>query len=59
MPYHVGNGWFGGFLPLIAGSLVVATGDVYAGLWYPMAVALGSALVGMLWLRAAPRVSGG
>jgi len=65
LPYHLGNGWFGGFLPLIAGSLVVATGDVYAGLWYPMAVALGSALVGALWLRpprgedAAPRVSGG
>lgn len=39
LPYHIGNGWFGGFLPLIAASIVVFTGDIYAGLWYPIAIA--------------------
>jgi MFS family permease len=50
LPYHIGNGWFGGFLPLIAASIVVFTGDIYAGLWYPIAVALMSLLVGWLAL---------
>jgi hypothetical protein len=39
LPYHVGNGWFGGFLPLIAASIVVFTGNIYAGLWFPIFVA--------------------
>ena len=39
LPYHIGNGWFGGFLPLIAASIVVFTGDIYAGLWFPILVA--------------------
>jgi MFS family permease len=51
VPYHVGNGWFGGFLPLIAEAVVVRTGDPYAGLLYPVIVALVTALVGGLLLR--------
>ncbi len=45
LPYHIGNGWFGGFLPLIAASIVVYTGDIYAGLWYPIGVAAMSCVV--------------
>src|SRR5690606_24178586 len=40
LPYHIGNGWFGGFLPTIAFACVAATGDIYAGLWYPIGVAV-------------------
>jgi MFS family permease len=50
LPYHIGNGWFGGFLPLIAASIVVFTGDIYAGLWYPIGIALLSLVVGLLLL---------
>jgi hypothetical protein len=50
LPYHIGNGWFGGFLPLIAASIVVYTGDIYAGLWYPIAIATMSFVVGLLLL---------
>jgi MFS family permease len=50
LPYHIGNGWFGGFLPLIAASIVVFTGDIYAGLWYPIGVAAMSFVVGMILL---------
>jgi len=50
LPYHIGNGWFGGFLPLIASSIVVFTGDIYAGLWYPIGVALMSLIVGWIVL---------
>jgi hypothetical protein len=49
LPYHIGNGWFGGFLPLIATSLVVFSGDIYAGLWYPIAIATAALLIGA-WL---------
>ncbi|HYD54785.1 MAG TPA: MFS transporter [Gemmatimonadaceae bacterium] len=51
LPYHFGNGWFGGFLPLIATALVARTGNIYAGLWYPIAVALLTVVVGTLFLR--------
>jgi hypothetical protein len=51
LPYHVGNGWFGGFVPSIAFALVSATGDVYRGLWYPIAIAVLGLIVGTLWLR--------
>jgi MFS family permease len=51
LPYHIGNGWFGGFLPLIAASIVVYTGDIYAGLWYPISVAAMSFLVGSLLVK--------
>ena len=50
LPYHIGNGWFGGFLPLIAASIVVFTGDIYAGLWYPIGVAFVGFIVGALAL---------
>lgn len=50
LPYHIGNGWFGGFVPLIATSVVVATGNIYAGLFYPMAVAGVAFVVGSLFI---------
>ena len=39
LPYHIGNGWFGGMLPLLATAMVAATGNIYSGLWYPIVVA--------------------
>ncbi len=51
LPYHIGNGWFGGFLPFLAAALVVLTGNVYYGLWYPIAVAAISGLIGLFWLK--------
>jgi hypothetical protein len=50
LPYHIGNGWFGGFLPFIATSIVVFTGNIYAGLWYPIAIALMTLIVGWIFL---------
>ncbi len=50
LPYHFGNGWFGGFLPLIATALVARTGNIYAGLIYPTAIALMTFVVGMITL---------
>ena len=50
LPYHIGNGWFGGFLPLIAASIVVFTGDIYAGLWFPIIVAAITFVIGMIVL---------
>jgi MFS family permease len=50
LPYHIGNGWFGGFLPLIAASIVVFTGNIYAGLWFPIFVAALSFIVGTIVL---------
>lgn len=51
IPYHIGNGWFGGFLPLIAASLFAATGNIYAGLIYPIVVALLTAFIGWRFVR--------
>ena len=51
LPYHIGNGWFGGFLPFIAAALVVRAGDIYYGLWYPIVVALGTGIIGVLFMR--------
>jgi MFS family permease len=51
LPYHLGNGWFGGFLPLIAASVVVATGNIYAGLWYPILVALMTFVIGTFLIK--------
>ena len=51
LPYHIGNGWFGGMLPLLATAVVAATGDIYAGLWYPIGVAVLTLVVGLLFLR--------
>jgi MFS family permease len=50
LPYHIGNGWFGGFLPATVFAIVAATGDIYSGLWYPVAVAAMSFVVGLLFL---------
>jgi MFS family permease len=51
LPYHIGNGWFGGMLPLLATAVVAWTGNIYAGLYYPIAVALMTVVVGFLFLR--------
>jgi MFS family permease len=51
LPYHIGNGWFGGFLPFIAAALVVKSGDIYYGLWYPIVVAAMAGLIGILFVR--------
>src|SRR5438046_10156435 len=51
LPYHIGNGWFGGFTPLIATAVVARTGNIYAGLWYPISVAVITFVVGSLFLR--------
>jgi len=50
LPYHIGNGWFGGMLPLTATALVAATGDIYYGLWYPIIVAVMSLIIGTIFL---------
>ena len=50
LPYHIGNGWFGGFLPTTAFAIVAATGDIYSGLWYPIVVAGLTVVVGVLLL---------
>jgi hypothetical protein len=51
LPYHIGNGWFGGFLPTTAFAIVAATGNIYSGLWYPVAVAVMTLVVGTLFVR--------
>jgi MFS family permease len=51
LPYHIGNGWFGGMLPLTATAMVAATGDIYFGLWYPIVVALMTLVIGTLFLK--------
>jgi MFS family permease len=51
LPFHIGAGWFGGMLPLLATAFVAANGDIYVGLWYPIAVALMTAALGFLFLR--------
>jgi MFS family permease len=51
LPYHIGNGWFGGFLPFTAFAIVAATGNIYSGLWYPIVVAALTLVVGMLFVR--------
>ena len=51
LPYHIGNGWFGGMLPLLATAMVAASGDIYYGLWYPIVVAVMTLIIGSLFLR--------
>jgi hypothetical protein len=51
LPYHIGNGWFGGMLPLLATAIVAATGDIYAGLWYPIGVSVMTLIIGVVFLR--------
>jgi MFS family permease len=50
LPYHIGNGWFGGMLPLTATAMVAATGDIYYGLWYPIVVAIMTVIIGSIFL---------
>jgi MFS family permease len=51
LPYHIGNGWFGGFLPTFSFALVAAKGDIYYGLWYPIVIAAITFVIGMLFVR--------
>ncbi len=57
LPYHLGNGWFGGLTPYISASLVASTGNIYAGVWYPTAVALVTFVVGTFLLKETSVVS--
>jgi len=50
LPYHIGNGWFGGLLPATSFAMVAQTGDIYFGLWYPIVVALGTVVIGTLFV---------
>jgi len=54
VPYHLGNGWFGGLMPIIALAMVAHNGNPYHGLWYPIGVALLTLVVGLIWLRETP-----
>jgi MFS family permease len=56
IPYHIGNGWFGGFLPLIAAGLLASTGNIYAGLIYPIVVAVMTVVIGGLFIRETRQV---
>ncbi len=51
LPYHIGNGWFGGFLPATAFAIVATNGDIYSGLWYPIVIALATFVIGMLFIK--------
>jgi MFS family permease len=50
LPYHIGNGWFGGFLPPTIFAIVAATGNIYSGLWYPIVIAAGTFVIGMIFM---------
>jgi MFS family permease len=50
LPYHIGNGWFGGFLPATVFAIVAATGNIYSGLWYPICIAAMSFVVALIFL---------
>ncbi|MGO4736602.1 MFS transporter [Bosea sp. 2KB_26] len=50
LPYHIGNGWFGGFLPPTAFAIVVATGNIFSGLWYPIIIAMMTFIIGLIFL---------
>ena len=51
LPYHIGNGWFGGLLPATSFAMVASTGDIYFGLWYPIGFALMTVVIGILFVR--------
>jgi MFS family permease len=51
LPYHIGNGWFGGLLPLLATAIVAKEGNIYSGLWYPIIVSLMTVVIGLLFIR--------
>jgi MFS family permease len=50
LPYHIGNGWFGGFLPPTAFAIVASTGDIFSGLWYPIVIASGTFIIGLFFM---------
>ena len=50
LPYHIGNGWFGGFLPTVAFAIVAASGNIYSGLWYPVIIAAMTFVIGMIFV---------
>ncbi len=50
LPYHIGNGWFGGLLPATSFAMVAQSGDIYYGLWYPIAIAVGTVIIGLLFV---------
>jgi MFS family permease len=56
LPYHIGNGWFGGFLPPIAFAIVAKTGNIYSGLWYPVIIALITLVIGTLFVKETKNV---
>jgi MFS family permease len=51
LPYHIGNGWFGGFLPTTAFAIVAATGSIYSGLWYPIVIAVITVVIGLAFVK--------
>src|SRR5262249_28792749 len=51
LPYHIGNGWFGGFLPATAFAIVAANGNLYSGLWYPIVIAMMTFVIGVIFVR--------
>jgi sugar phosphate permease len=55
LPYHIGNGWFGGMLPLLFTALVASSGDIFRGLWYPIIVSLVTVVIGAVFLRETPK----
>ena len=57
LPYHIGNGWFGGFLPPIAFAIVAKTGNIYSGLWYPVIIAVITLVIGTLLVKETRNVN--
>jgi hypothetical protein len=51
LPYHIGNGWFGGMLPLTATAIVASAGNIYQGLWYPIIVAVMTVVIGAVFVK--------
>lgn len=56
LPDHIGNGWFGGFLPTTSFAIVAATGDIYSGLWCPIIIAAATFVIGMIFVRETKNV---
>ncbi len=50
LPYHIGNGWFGGLLPATVFAMNAQNGSIYFGLWYPIVIAAGTAVIGLLFV---------
>ena len=56
LPYHIGNGWFGGLLPTTAFAIVAQTGNMYNGLWYPIIIAAATFVIGTLFIKETKHV---